>query len=123
MSALYPQKRTHALQQNRGYSFTSSAVASRGSSIETKRLGNFKIDHQFKLGRQLYRQVGSARGQTMTDAQQDRIKLFQFPRMFGIPNISPFCCKLETWLRMTGMCGLRGSTLPAPFRQSLALVR
>src|SRR5262249_2576020 len=46
---------------------------------------------------------GSARGQTMTDAQQDRIKLFQFPRMFGIPNISPFCCKLETWLRMTGI--------------------
>jgi hypothetical protein len=27
------------------------------------------------------------------------IKLFQFPRMFGIPNVSPFCCKLETWLR------------------------
>jgi glutathione S-transferase len=26
------------------------------------------------------------------------IKLFQFPRMFGIPNLSPFCCKLETWL-------------------------
>jgi glutathione S-transferase len=29
------------------------------------------------------------------------IKLFQFPRMFGIPNLSPFCCKLETWLRIT----------------------
>jgi glutathione S-transferase len=28
------------------------------------------------------------------------IKLFQFPRMFGIPNVSPFCCKLETWLRI-----------------------
>jgi glutathione S-transferase len=28
------------------------------------------------------------------------IKLFQFPRMFAIPNLSPFCCKLETWLRM-----------------------
>jgi glutathione S-transferase len=39
----------------------------------------------------------------MTNAQQGRIKLFQFPRMFGIPNISPFCCKLETWLRMTGI--------------------
>jgi glutathione S-transferase len=31
------------------------------------------------------------------------IKLFQFPRMFGIPNISPYCCKLETWLRITGI--------------------
>lgn len=28
------------------------------------------------------------------------IRLFQFPRMFGIPNPSPFCCKLETWLRI-----------------------
>jgi glutathione S-transferase len=31
------------------------------------------------------------------------IKLFQFPRMFGIPNVSPFCCKLETWLRIAGI--------------------
>jgi hypothetical protein len=28
------------------------------------------------------------------------IKLFQFPRCFGIPNLSPYCCKLETWLRI-----------------------
>src|SRR5262249_39285028 len=26
-----------------------------------------------------------------------------FPRMFGIPNVSPFCCKLETWLRIAGI--------------------
>lgn len=31
------------------------------------------------------------------------IKLFQFPHMLGIPNLSPFCCKLETWLRITGI--------------------
>ncbi len=31
------------------------------------------------------------------------ITLFQFPRMFGIPNLSPFCCKLETWLRIAGV--------------------
>lgn len=31
------------------------------------------------------------------------VKLFQFPRMFAIPNLSPFCCKLETWLRIAGV--------------------
>ncbi len=31
------------------------------------------------------------------------IKLFQFPRMFATPNVSPFCCKLETWLRIAGI--------------------
>jgi glutathione S-transferase len=31
------------------------------------------------------------------------IRLHQYPPMFGIPNPSPFCLKLETWLRMTGM--------------------
>jgi glutathione S-transferase len=39
----------------------------------------------------------------MTYAQHAPIKLFQFPRMFGIPNVSPFCCKLETWLRIAGL--------------------
>ena len=28
------------------------------------------------------------------------IKLFQFPRRLGVPNLSPFCCKLETWLHI-----------------------
>jgi glutathione S-transferase len=36
----------------------------------------------------------------MTNAVHPPIKLFQFPRLFGIPNVSPFCCKLETWLRI-----------------------
>jgi glutathione S-transferase len=36
----------------------------------------------------------------MTDTAHPPIKLFQFPRMFAIPNLSPFCCKLETWLRI-----------------------
>ncbi|MCK1553704.1 glutathione S-transferase family protein [Bradyrhizobium sp. 177] len=36
--------------------------------------------------------------------ERDRpIRLFQFPRMFDIPNLSPFCCKLETWLRIAGI--------------------
>ena len=39
----------------------------------------------------------------MTTAVQQPIKLFQFPRRFGIPNLSPFCCKLETWLRIAGV--------------------
>ncbi len=34
---------------------------------------------------------------------QAPIKLFQFPRLFDIPNLSPFCCKLETWLRIAGI--------------------
>lgn len=36
----------------------------------------------------------------MQAATQPTIKLFVFPRMFEIPNLSPFCCKMETWLRM-----------------------
>jgi glutathione S-transferase len=39
----------------------------------------------------------------MTNAVHPPIKLFQFPRMLGIPNLSPFCCKLETWLRIAGV--------------------
>ena len=39
----------------------------------------------------------------MTSATQPPIKLFQFPRRFGVPNLSPFCCKLETWLRIAGI--------------------
>ena len=36
----------------------------------------------------------------MATAAHQPVRLFQFPRMFGIPNVSPFCCKLETWLRI-----------------------
>lgn len=31
------------------------------------------------------------------------ITLFQFYPGGGLPNLSPFCLKLETWLRMTGL--------------------
>lgn len=31
------------------------------------------------------------------------IQLFQPPAAWGIPNISPACIKLETWLRMVGL--------------------
>jgi glutathione S-transferase len=39
----------------------------------------------------------------MTTGPQRPVKLFQFPPMFGIPNLSPFCCKLETWMRIAGV--------------------
>src|SRR5262245_66307312 len=39
----------------------------------------------------------------MTNTPHPPIKLFQFPRMFAVPNVSPFCCKLETWLRIAGI--------------------
>lgn len=31
------------------------------------------------------------------------IRLIQLPPAFGLPNASPFCLKLETWLRMAGL--------------------
>lgn len=31
------------------------------------------------------------------------IKVYQFPPAFGLPNASPFCMKLETYLRMAGL--------------------
>lgn len=37
----------------------------------------------------------------MSSGRYAPIKLYQFPRMFDVPNLSPFCCKLETWLRIT----------------------
>ena len=43
------------------------------------------------------------------------IRLYQFPRAYGLPNASPFCMKLETWLRMTG---LSYQALPGDPRQA-----
>lgn len=31
------------------------------------------------------------------------LRVFQYPPTHGVPNLSPFCCKLTTWLRMTGI--------------------
>jgi glutathione S-transferase len=39
----------------------------------------------------------------MTATTRQPIRLFQFPRMLGVPNLSPYCCKLETWLRIANV--------------------
>ena len=31
------------------------------------------------------------------------LRLYQFERTWDIPNLSPFCCKIETYLRMAGV--------------------
>ena len=31
------------------------------------------------------------------------LRLYQFERTWGIPNLSHFCCKIETYLRMAGI--------------------
>lgn len=36
-------------------------------------------------------------------AERRMIRLFQFAPALGLPNASPFCLKLETWLRMAGL--------------------
>lgn len=40
------------------------------------------------------------------------LKLYQFERTWGIPNLSPFCCKIETYLRMADIDYEIKPTLP-----------
>ncbi len=45
------------------------------------------------------------------------IRLYQFAPAFGLPNASPFCMKVETYLRMAGLpyeCARGASLLKAP---------
>lgn len=37
------------------------------------------------------------------DLTGDTLVLCQPPSMMGVPNVSPFCCKTETWLRLSGL--------------------
>lgn len=40
------------------------------------------------------------------------LTLYQFERTWGIPNLSPFCCKIETYLRMANIDYTIKPTLP-----------
>ena len=42
-------------------------------------------------------------GLVKQDWKEDTVYLIQFPRTHEIPTESPFCLKLETWLRMNGI--------------------
>lgn len=37
------------------------------------------------------------------DFEKDVVYLFQFSRTPTLPSISPFCLKVETWLRLNGV--------------------
>lgn len=39
----------------------------------------------------------------MSDDSEDSLVLCQPPAMLGLPNASPFCAKLEAWLRFSGL--------------------
>src|SRR5579863_5163865 len=67
------------------------------SSSPRQRVARSNVERSFWYSHKILRRKEEA----MTQVTHSAIKLFQFPRMFGIPNISPFCCKLETWLRIT----------------------
>ncbi len=46
----------------------------------------------------------------------DGVVLFQAPRLWGLPNPSPFCVKVETWLRVAGIpyTSKRANPIKAP---------
>jgi len=46
------------------------------------------------------------------------IKLHQYPSGWGMPNLSPFCMKVETWLRLAGL-PYEVVVTPAPFKAPL----
>lgn len=45
------------------------------------------------------------------------IKLHQLAPAFGLPNASPFCMKVETYLRMAGLANLLWAPVDSPIQR------